>query len=226
MTPMDVAECSPRAVAAQCEADWVALFTDDGEVHDPIGGPRHAKGALPAFWRVFIAGNDIRFEVHRDLVFGDVVWRDLTIHTGFPLGAVLKVPAHLRYEIEGDRLRRLHAHWELIPMVWQTTLAGPRAWVDSTRLSLRMLRYWGPAGLVRYLRGAFGVGATGKKQAMAWSRGALEVPVRRNGEPCVERRALSKLLAAGQHVTATTEHGVAWFRFQQGQLSSVELTEV
>ena len=226
MSPLEVAECSPRAVAAQSEADWVALFTDAGEVHDPIGGPRHPKTALPAFWRVFIAGNDIRFEVHRDLVLDDVVWRDLTIHTGFPLGAKLQVPAHLRYQVEGDKLVRLHAHWELIPMVWQTTLAGPRAWVDSTRLSLRMLIHWGPLGLLRYLGGAFGVGAAGKKQAQAWSRGELDVPTVRNGTACAERRTLSKLLAAGQHVTATTDHGVAWFRFEAGRLSSVELTEV
>ena len=225
MTPLEVAEASPAAVGRQDLEAWTALFTDDGEVHDPIGGPRHPVDALPAFWRVFIQGNGIRFEIHRDLSCEGVVWRDVTIHTTFPLGATLKVPAHLRYDTVGDKVRRLHAHWELLPMVWQTTLAGPRAWLDSTRMSWRMLANWGPAGLLRYLGGAFGVGARGKAEAVRWSQGLVQVPTTLNGQPTLARRGLSKLLAAGQHVTASTPLGVAWLRFEAGKLHSVELIE-
>jgi len=186
---LEIAEKSPEAVGRHDREAWIALFTQDAEVHDPIGARGHPRSRLGAFWDVFIAANGIRFEVHQDLVEGDLVVRDVTIHTTLSTGAVLKVPAHLRYEISGDRVRRLYAHWELLPMVWATTLLGPLAWWSSTWMFLRMLRHLGFGGTWAYLQGVRGVGSAGKRRLQAWAE--------------AEGVEINKVIAAGEHVTAS-----------------------
>ncbi len=208
LSPLEVARRSPQAVAAQDQGAWIALFTADAEVHDPVSSPGHAHPALRAFWATFIAGNAIRFEVHQDLESVDHAVRDVTIHTGFPSGAVLQVPAHLRYEVVQGRIRRLHAHWELGPMIVQVTLAGPRAWWASTLTFLRMARYMGLVGTVAYLRGLHTVGERGRRALRAWA-----------GEHGL---ALEKVLAAGRHVTASViGGGVLFATYERGGLSEV-----
>lgn len=193
LNALDVARRSPEVVQAQDQAAWIALFAPDAEVHDPVGAPGHPVHGLPAFWATFIAGNDIRFEVHQDLEVDGWAIRDVTIHTGFPGGAKLQVPAHLRYEVVDGRIRRLYAHWELAAMILQVTLAGPLAWFASTRTFLRMAVHMGLGGTVRYLGGLRGAGERGKAQLRRWA-----------GEHGLH---LSKVLAAGDHLTATIVGG-------------------
>ena len=192
MTPLEVARRSPELVGRHDLDGWLALFTEDAEVHDPVGGPAHPRGALEAFWRIFIADNRIRFEEHLDVVDGAWVYRDVTIHTTLSTGVVLKVPAILRYEVVGHRIRRLHAHWELGPMILQTMLLGPLAWWASTLLFLRMFRFMGLGGTWAYLMGLRGVGASGRRRIEAEA-----------GAP------LTKVLVSGEHVIARTAEGFA-----------------
>lgn len=239
---LQIAEGSPQAVAAQDQAAWLALFSDDAEVHDPVGARPHPTPGLGAFWNTFIAGNGIRFLVDRDLVCGEMVVRDLTIETTFPGGVQLMVPAHLRYQVVNGRLRRLYAHWELLAMVGLVIKKGPGAWWAMTGVSLAMIRYLGIGGLLAYLGGLRGVGRGGKAKAMALCGQLASEPGRipvqlsprdRRWVPSDGPLALklSKLLAAGQHVTATAEislageqkPGVAHFRFERGEIAEVVL---
>ena len=209
MSPLEVARASPEAVGRHDREAWLALFTPDALVQDPVGAPGHPRERLEDFWQIFIGPNDIAFEVHQDHVDGAWVYRDVTIHTRFPLGATLAVPVHLRYQIEGDRLRRLHAHWELLGMSLQATLLGPRAWWDSTALSLRMLGRLGLRGTWAYLGALRSVGSAGKRAAREHAAG--------------QGIALGdKVIAAGDWVTARVlregVEGMACYRLEGGSV--------
>ena len=213
MTPLQVAEKSPEFVGRHERQAWLDLFHPQGEVHDPHGAPGHSGAGIGAFWDTFIAKNGIRFEVHHDIVVGQQVWRDLTIHTTLSTGPVLKVPCHLLYEIEGDRVKRLVAHWELASMIWQATLLGPFAWFATTVMSLSMLLNQGPVFIARYMASMFGVGAKGKAAARTWA-----------AENGVELGP--KILACADRVTASAtvegEPAVLLFQFRGGQLEDVQ----
>ncbi|MBC7174592.1 MAG: nuclear transport factor 2 family protein, partial [Polyangiaceae bacterium] len=107
---LSVAAASPREAGARNRAAWYALFAEGASVEDPVGTPACRKGArtagllgnadeLLAFFDAFIAGNDVRFEVHQDVVVGMTVARDVTIHTRVPPGFISSVRAHLLYEL-------------------------------------------------------------------------------------------------------------------------------
>lgn len=215
MTALEVAEKSPELVGRHDRKAWLDLFAADGEVHDPWGAPGHPRAAIGAFWDTFIARNGIRFEVHQDVVSESEVWRDLTIHTTLSTGPVLKVPCHLRYAIEGERVTRLEAHWELASMIWQATLLGPFAWFATTVMSLSMLLNQGPVFIARYMASMFGVGAKGKEAARAW--------VAEHGEVVLT----GKMLACSDRVTASAtidgRLGIALFQFQGSELVDVQL---
>ena len=72
-----VVNASPAAVAAHDKSQWLGLFSRQGIVEDPVGSAAHVRKAglqavdpLDPFYETFIAPNDIRFEVERDLVCG------------------------------------------------------------------------------------------------------------------------------------------------------------
>lgn len=162
------AEASPAAVAAHDFDAWFALFAADGVVEDPVGTRPHGGAkALRRFWDVYIAHNDIRFEVHRDLSRGLDVLRDVTIHVRFPTGASVAVPSYVLYSLAeepaGLRLRRLAAHWELPGQIRQLMgggLAGLRTSMGTTGSGLLTM---GPDFLWQYTRALFGVGARGHR---------------------------------------------------------------
>ncbi len=82
---------SPAAVAAGDRAAWVSIFAHFNIVEDPVGSRPHHSGIFDAkagkrcqaplerFFDTFIAPNDIRFHVDRDIVCENHVVRDLTI---------------------------------------------------------------------------------------------------------------------------------------------------
>lgn len=163
-----LAEASPAAVAAHDHAAWLGLFAEDGVVEDPVGTRPHTTAAgLRRFWDVYIAPNDIRFEVHRDLSRGLEVMRDVTIHVRFPTGATVAVPSYVLYALVeapvGLRIRRLAAHWELPGQIRQLMgagFAGVRTSMATTGSGLVTL---GPDFLWQYTRALFGVGARGHR---------------------------------------------------------------
>ncbi len=229
-------EKSPQAVAAKNKVGWIGLFDDGAEVEDPVGSTphRHAagdgiNGAVGRFYQTFIAPNDIRFEVVHDVVCRNTVCRDLTIHIGMTDKVRVSVPMHLRYELtetrDGLAIRRLAAHWELLPMVKQVMGFGFGSLTAGTAMFVRMLRNLGMGGIAGFARARNTVGDVGKSRVqqlafalnrndrtnlsnlvtadfrIAWGDGdELSLGAWRGGR---DRLELSKLLAAGQWVTAT-----------------------
>jgi hypothetical protein len=181
-----VAEASPRMVAAHDRDGWYALFADDAVVEDPVGTPpcgkgRVSRGALGskdellAFYQAFIAHNDIRFEVHQDIVVGLTVARDVTIYARMPTGFTSAVPAYLLYELVAAdgalKITRLAAHWEASANSKQASSAGLRGTASMLYSLGCMLRYLGPAGTREYVRGTrTGVRRPGRQTVEALAR--------------------------------------------------------
>ncbi len=173
---LQTAKASPAAVAIHDKQAWLALFSDDAEVHDPVGSHGHAgRQALERFYDTFIAPNQIRFDVDHDMVCGHTVVRDLTIVTHMG-GTKLEVavPLYIRYEMvvgpdERPRVRRLYAHWELLPMMSRQVFhqglgTGFHALLT---LSANMLRQQGLKGALGFSRAFFGVGQRAKRRVEA-----------------------------------------------------------
>jgi hypothetical protein len=165
---LDVVERSPACVAAHDRSGWLGLFNESSVIEDPVGSapvPK-ADGSLERFYDTFIAPHEIRFEILRDHVLGNAVFRDAIIHTRVRAGVEVKVAAYLLYEIEeqGGALfvRRMAAHWTLARMTAIAMGMGPRAWIAMTGLFARMLHIMGAAWVSAYLESMWrGVGARG-----------------------------------------------------------------
>jgi len=157
-----VAAASPDAAGRRDKKAWLDLFAATGEVEDPVGSltcRKDVDGRLGRFFDTFIAPTEIRFDVHQDIVDNDTVLRDVTIHTRFPSGAALAVPAHVIYGMvrEGGAVRigRLAAHWELLTMIVAMFSCGFRGIATMVALSWRMLRVQGVRGYLSYTKALF-----------------------------------------------------------------------
>ena len=137
-------EASPRAVAAHDRAAWVGLFAPGATVEDPVGSSPHTgRAAIERFYDTFIGPNGIAFRVEHDVVCGMTVYRDLVIETTMSTGVTLRVPMHLRYDLErvdGElKILTLHAHWELPTMIAQLLGAGVRGLAAGAKLTPQLL---------------------------------------------------------------------------------------
>ncbi|MEV5649458.1 nuclear transport factor 2 family protein [Nocardia sp. NPDC052254] len=164
-------ERSPQAVAVHDRDAWVGLFAPDGRVEDPVGSrPHSGRAAIGRFYDTFIGPNGIAFSVEHDVVCGSTVYRDLSIATTMSTGVTLRVPMHLRYDLErvdGDwRIARLYAHWELPLMVGQLLTAGARGLGAGAKLTPQLLGNQGVGGALGFARGFVRVGAAGKRAAI------------------------------------------------------------
>lgn len=96
---------------------WLALFTDDGELEDPVGSPpRVGRDGLAAFWDQIHGGerHDVERSVHmvqRPLVCGlEAAWAfELRIPGGERIGVVEFID-HAVFTDDG-MIRRLRAFW-------------------------------------------------------------------------------------------------------------------
>lgn len=160
-----VVKRSPDRVAAHDKAGWVGLFADGAVVEDPVGGPPARKGADPQegddelgrFYDVYIAPNDVRFEVLADVVQETTVVRDVNITTRTPNDARVELPAYLIYELGevdgGLRVKRMRAFWELRGVTASALKGGPKTLIAMTGLTARMLRIQGFSNVSTYLEG-------------------------------------------------------------------------
>jgi hypothetical protein len=152
-----VVERSPACVAAQDRAGWLALFTRDGVVEDPVGAARTSRAALGSFYDTFIRGNQIAFEVFDDLTAAGEVVRDVVIHTRLATGLRIDVPAHLVYEVVDEdgalRIRRMRAIWDLRARTLAALTSGPRGLWTLCVVFATMLRAQGLMGVLGYARG-------------------------------------------------------------------------
>ncbi|WP_170319469.1 nuclear transport factor 2 family protein [Polyangium spumosum] len=182
-----VVKSSPDRVAAHDKAGWVGLFADGAVVEDPVGGPPARKGAdgrdgddeLGRFYDVYIAPNDIRFEVLADVVQGLTVVRDVNIETRTPNGARVELPAYLIYEL-GEvsgalRVKRMRAFWALRGVTMSALRGGPRTLIAMTQLTGRMLAIQGFSSVSTYLEGLWrGIFERGHEAARELARGIGE----------------------------------------------------
>ncbi|MDR2281441.1 MAG: nuclear transport factor 2 family protein [Gordonia sp. (in: high G+C Gram-positive bacteria)] len=211
------AKGSPTAVAAHDKDAWLALFTDDGIVNDPVGSaPHRGSDELSAFYDTFIAPNTVVFHPHHDIVCGDVVVRDVTLEIRMSDAVALSVPVHLRYEMSGpDRIAGLYAHWELPTMIRQMLSKGLSAAPVSVRLTKLLLQNQGLAGTAGFSRGFARVGAKEKRSTLKHLRSTRP------------DWTAGKCLAAGRYVTVSLsrddEHAVAMLEFSGGSISDVTL---
>ncbi|MFA5375029.1 MAG: nuclear transport factor 2 family protein [Dehalococcoidia bacterium] len=116
-------DTSPELVGKHDRQGWLNLFSTNAIVQDPVGaGPnckgkdmRKGKDALGRFYDIFIGPNTIKFDVHQDIVVGNEMVREVSIHTTLPNGAITIVHCFLLYKVveEGGQLKieALRAHW-------------------------------------------------------------------------------------------------------------------
>lgn len=187
--------------------------------------------ALGRFYETFIAPNGIHFEVDRDVVCGNHVMRDLTIIIAMSDTMTVRVPVHLLYEVveeEGElKIARLAAHWELQSSTRQQMAAGAGSLLVGVRSLLRMARHMGLSGVVGFSRARNSVGEPGKERVYDFvtalanrDEAALSALMASDNIELPRGTALSvadcaamggnmrltKLLAAGNVVTATVEY--------------------
>jgi hypothetical protein len=188
-TPADYlafVERSPAAVAVHDKAAWLSLFARCNIVEDPVGSRPHLSGVydrrdghrgmgpLARFYETFIAPNDIRFLVERDVVTGMQVVRDLSIEIAMSDSVIVRTPMHLLYQLveqDGElKIFRLAAHWELLPMLRQQMSAGRGSLWLGTQLGWRMLRQLGIGGTVGFMGALSGIGRRGKERVRAFQQ--------------------------------------------------------
>jgi hypothetical protein len=226
---LSAVERSPRLAAAHDRAGWVALYTPDAEIDDPVGSrPHRGTDRIDRFYSTFIAPRDISFRVRADVVVDETVVRDVDLEVRMAGGVTMHIPAVLRYdltEVGGEpKISRLQAFWELPGMIGQFVRSGPPALRAGGALGVALLRNQGLAGAAGFLSGLRGTGAVGKRHVdrfLVEAAAGDEVAVRRRlgrsarvtlGESrplsgaellgLLARVRCDKLLAAGQHVVA------------------------
>ncbi|MGE2715592.1 nuclear transport factor 2 family protein [Mycolicibacterium litorale] len=229
---LSAVERSPQLVAEHDRAGWVALYTPDAQVEDPVGSrPHRGLAQIDRFYSTFIAPREISFHVRHDVVVDETVVRDVDLDVRMSGGVTMRIPALLRYdlaEVGGElKITRLQAFWELPGMVVRFVRTGPRAVPAGGALGVSLLRNQGLAGAAGFLSGLRGAGMLGKRHVERLLRAAAagdEVAVRRGlgkGARITvgERRPLSgaeflgvltgarcdKLIAAGRHVVAAID---------------------
>ena len=178
---LDTVEQSPKAVAIHDKAAWKSIFAKYHAVEDPIGSSPHfgglydavsgerGNGALDRFYDTFIAPNKINFEVQQDIVCGQHVVRDLTVHIQMSDTLKASVPMHLLYELvqeggQGDwKIQRLAAHWELMPMMAQIFGKGLACVPVLFSLTVRMFKFQKLPGIIGFCKAAVTIGNDGKE---------------------------------------------------------------
>jgi len=216
---MQTVEGSPAAVAAHDKSAWLALFAGFSVIEDPVGSRPHVNGVFDArsgrrgdgaasrFYDTFIAPNTIAFDVQQDIVCDHHVVRDLEIEITMAPKVAIRVPMHLLYELceEGDalRIRRLAAHWELLPMIRRLMTSGPRAWPVGMALGRRMYTNLGLSGTAGFVGGMRTVGDAGKEVVRRFA----EASGSGNGAAMAElfghRGAAVELACTGTSMTAS-----------------------
>jgi hypothetical protein len=172
-------EKSPAAVAIHDKASWMSIFAQYHIVEDPVGSRPHVSGIydpvagqrgngpLSRFFDTFIAPNKISFDVRKDIVCGNHVVRDLTIHIQMSERIHAQVPMHLLYELVQEnsewKIVRLAAHWELMPMIFQLLGKGFACLSVLSALTVRMFKLQGIGGMMGFSRAALNIGGAGKK---------------------------------------------------------------
>lgn len=178
-TLLDLAKSSPDIAAKHDKERWLALYSDDAILEDPVGTPASQKGKRPGrlgdelgrFYEAFIAPSDIEIVSRRDVVCDMHVFRAVDIHTtNSKTGLKMTVPANLLYEIVSDdtgrlAIGRMQAHWELNRMTRILMSEGLLGMRTIAVMNWSMLRAFGPKWLMAYFKSSQqGVGRKGRER--------------------------------------------------------------
>ena len=172
-----IAHASPEIAGQHDKERWLALYSDDAVVEDPVGTPASHKGRRPGrrgdelgrFYEAFIAPSGIDMVARQEIVSDMHVFRAIDIHTtSLKTGLKMKVPANLLYEIvardDGLAIRRMQAHWELNRMSRKLMSEGSLGMRTIAVMNWSMLRAFGPKWLMSYFKSSQkGVGRAGKE---------------------------------------------------------------
>ena len=170
------AKSSPEIAGQHDKERWLALYSDDAVVEDPVGTPASHRGRRPGrlgdelgrFYEAFIAASGIDMVTRQDIVSDMHVFRAVDIHTtNLKTGLKMKVPANLLYEIVsrdgGLSIKRMQAHWELSRMSRMLMSKGSIGLRTIVVMNWRMLSAFGPKWLMSYFKASQqGVGRRGK----------------------------------------------------------------
>lgn len=101
---------------------WIALFTDDAVVADPVGvSPldptglgHHGPDAIAAFWDTTIGPNQVRMDIYASHAGADQVANVVKVTTTLPDGsaAVIDIVAVYTVSEAGD-ITSMRAYWEM-----------------------------------------------------------------------------------------------------------------
>lgn len=183
---IDAAEQSPRAVKAQDKAAWLDIFAKQYHVEDPVGsklkvspeGEANPREPLSRFYDTFMAPNEIVFDVKRDLVCGNHVMRDLTLHVKMAGKLDSFVPMHLLYELVEEegcyKVSRLEAHWEFEATNKAVLSNGLSALPIMLGMSKSMIKHLGWRGMLAFGASSKTVGEAGKLQVHAFVEALLK----------------------------------------------------
>lgn len=189
-TAADVLSAAHRSLAtagAHDRSGWLALFTADATVEDPLGSqPHRGQAALGRFYDTFIGPRAIDHRPGQDLVVGSTVLRDLELQITMAASLTMRVPAYLRYDLREDggelKIAALSAYWELPAMIGQFLRGGPAAAPAGLALGRAMAGNQGLVGTLGFLGGFRGSGTGAKALAarlLHQACGGDEVGVRR-----------------------------------------------
>jgi steroid Delta-isomerase len=119
---------SMAAVEAGDREAWLALFTDDAVVEDPIGPSplnpggqgRRGRAAIAGFWDEIVAMGQVRFRLRESYACGDECANVGRISTTLPDGTTSVVEGVFTYRVGDDgRLVALRAFWEFDNMTFE-----------------------------------------------------------------------------------------------------------
>lgn len=119
----DASRRSMRAVASGRKADWLALFSADAVVEDPVGpsmfdpdGSGHrGRQEIEAFWENTVgAAAEVEFTIRDSFAAGSEVANVGVITTVLPDGTSIDAEGVFVYCVDSTgRIRSLRAFWEV-----------------------------------------------------------------------------------------------------------------
>jgi hypothetical protein len=168
--PLEIVKRSPELVGVHDKDGWLALYTDDATLEDPVGGGVHrGPAALGKFWDVFIAPNEVRFDPRFECGAGSLVVRCVTISTKTKVSEErFDLPAIIEYRTRGSKIASLRAFWEPRRAIAWHAGQGAR----------------GAMGLMRHgMRTTFGLGIG---SAMGFGRALVPAVSRSSGREIAE----------------------------------------
>lgn len=125
LDPLAVVQASPALVLRKDKAAWLALYTDDALVEDPVGAASYrGKARISAFWDVFIAPQvSVVFHSRREFVTPSLVVRQVRIESVTAVSPEpVDVEAIIEYRLRGPLVASMRAFWAVrAPVAWHLT---------------------------------------------------------------------------------------------------------